>query len=194
MRIEAEFAPLRIRRAGLDDVPALERLLARSAMALLGAFYSPGQRADLGHYMTVDRALIEDGTFLIGEIGGAVAGCGGWSRRGRLHKPVHPAADAPSPREPTPQRARIRAMFTDPAFARRGVGRAILAAAEAEAAAAGFAAAELLATLAGEPLYRACGWTVLEPTTLPGASGPIPVLRMVKALARWAEQPLGLCG
>src|SRR3546814_11612127 len=63
-----------------------------------------------------------------------------------------------SAREP----ARIRAMFADPAFPRRGVGRAVLARCEDEARAAGFGRAELMATLAGEPLYRACGYAAID--------------------------------
>ena len=44
-------------------------------------------------------------------------------------------------------------MYTDPDYVRRGIGRMVLAANEAAARAAGFKRAELMATLAGEPLY-----------------------------------------
>ncbi|KAK0328990.1 hypothetical protein LTR94_038550, partial [Friedmanniomyces endolithicus] len=53
-------------------------------------------------------------------------------------------------------------MYTHPAFARRGIGRALLAHCEAAARAEGFARCELMATLAGEPLYRVAGYDVIE--------------------------------
>ena len=59
--------------------------------------------------------------------------------------------------------ARIRAFFVDPAFARHGIGRALLERCEAEAAAAGFRSFALMATLPGLRLYEAMGYTVGEP-------------------------------
>ena len=75
-------------------------------------------------------------------------------------------------------------MYTRPGWERRGIGRTILAACEAAAAAEGFVACELAATLAGEPLYRACGYAVVEPFAAPTRAGPaIPLRRMRKVLA-----------
>ena len=54
------------------------------------------------------------------------------------------------------------ALVPDPAFARRGVGRLILSLCEDAARAAGFTRAEMMATLAGEPLYAACGYVAIE--------------------------------
>ena len=51
-----------------------------------------------------------------------------------------------------------------PSFARRGVGAAILGACEAAARAAGFARAELMATLPGVPFYAAHGYVAGAPT------------------------------
>jgi GNAT superfamily N-acetyltransferase len=56
----------------------------------------------------------------------------------------------------------VRAMYTDPDFALCGVGRMILAACEAAAAAEGFCGCELAATLAGEPLFLAYGYHQIE--------------------------------
>ena len=56
----------------------------------------------------------------------------------------------------------MRAMYTHPAFVRRGVGRLILSLCEDAAGAEGFARVELMATMAGEPLYRACGYQPIE--------------------------------
>src|SRR5205823_12063574 len=54
--------------------------------------------------------------------------------------------------------ARIRAFFVRPAWARQGIGRALLRRCEAEARAAGFRKAELMATLPGMRLYKAMGY------------------------------------
>ncbi|MDB5673722.1 MAG: acetyltransferase [Sphingomonas bacterium] len=66
--------------------------------------------------------------------------------------------------------ARVRAMFTDPAFARRGVGQLILSLCESAARAAGFTRAERMATLAGEPLYAACGYAPIYGVAVPLAA------------------------
>jgi GNAT superfamily N-acetyltransferase len=90
-------------------------------------------------------------------------------------------ADRLDPRsEPT----RIRAMFTAPDVARRGVGRAILAAAEDAARAAGFRRARLGATLSGEAFYRRSGYVDIgrETAPLPDGTG-IAAIMMEKHLA-----------
>jgi GNAT superfamily N-acetyltransferase len=73
-------------------------------------------------------------------------------------------------------------MYTNPDFTRRGVGRRILALCESAAAAAGFSRVELMATLAGLPLYRACGYVEIEPVLSETDLGPVPLVRMGKPL------------
>ena len=113
----------------------------------------------------------------------ALAGCGGWSRRktlygGDLHAVrddgwLDPAADA----------AKIRAIFVHPRWARQGVGAALLAAAEAAAAAAGFTRLEMGATLTGAPLYRRAGYADVERVEAPIGGGlTLPVILMAKRL------------
>jgi len=84
--------------------------------------------------------------------------------------------------DPATDAARVRAMFTDPDFTRRGVGRLILALCEQAARTAGFARAELMATLAGEPLYRTCGYEEIEPVSAMAAGVAVPLKRMGKRL------------
>src|SRR5690606_12557589 len=104
-----------------------------------------------------------DGTYFIIERDGDIAGCGGWSHRATLYGGDH-STDLrdPAPLDPATDAARIRAMYTHPAFARQGVGRMVMALCEGAARDAGFARTELMATLSGEPLYRACGYTPIE--------------------------------
>jgi len=88
-------------------------------------------------------------------------------------EPLHPGVDA----------ARVRAFYVDPAWARRGIGRALLARCEAAARAEGFGRLELLATLPGVPLYSALGYTELAPMDVPLEEGlALPGVVMGKAL------------
>ena len=73
-------------------------------------------------------------------------------------------------------------MYTHPRFARRGVGRQVLRLCEDAARAEGFRRVELVATLAGEPLYRACGYEVLERFADDRGGPPVPLVRMGKPL------------
>jgi GNAT superfamily N-acetyltransferase len=84
--------------------------------------------------------------------------------------------------DPARDAARVRAMYTDPAFVRRGVGRLILALCEDAARAEGFARAELVATLAGEPLYAACGWRPALRFADDSGGVAVPLVRMTKDL------------
>ena len=116
------------------------------------AFLSAAQIEASRGFMGVDRQLIADGSYLVVESAGRIAGCGGWSRRATLYGGDHSTAlREPRELDPATEPARVRAMYTHPDFARMGVGRTVLEACEAAAAAHGFRAAELMSTLACEP-------------------------------------------
>jgi GNAT superfamily N-acetyltransferase len=72
-------------------------------------------------------------------------------------------------------------MYTHPGFTRRGAGRLILALCEDAARAEGFSRAELMATMAGKPLYRACGYEAVEELVDDRGGVGVPLLRMRKA-------------
>ncbi|MCT2398583.1 GNAT family N-acetyltransferase [Novosphingobium mangrovi (ex Huang et al. 2023)] len=133
--------------------------------------------------MGLDRQLVADRTYFVAELDGAIAGCGGWSRRATLYGGDH-STGLREPRllDPASEPARVRAMYTDPAFARRGVGKALLAHCEAAARDEGFAAVELMGTRAGEPLYAAAGYSVIERVEDATGGAPVPLARMRKAL------------
>jgi predicted N-acetyltransferase YhbS len=79
--------------------------------------------------------------------------------------------------------ARIRAFFVHPEWARRGIGRSILLACESAAVKAGFQKAELVATLAGEPLYAKFGYAVIKRYEAPmDGDLSLLVVRMAKPL------------
>jgi len=171
------------RLATPDDLPALQRLMTDSIRALLPAFLSPEKVEASFAVMGVDSQLIEDGTYFIVEEDGVLAGCGGWSRRATLFGHNHTAGRDARLLDPASDAARIRAMYTAPAFVRRGVGRQILELCETAARAEGFARAELGATKGGEPLYRACGYREIERLEVPTLGGvTVPITRMGKPL------------
>ena len=172
-----------IRPARLTDLAALETVMDLAIGTLQSAFLSPAQIEASRAVMGLDRQLVADGTYFIAEADGALAGCGGWSRRATLYGGDH-SAGLREPRllDPATEAARVRAMYTHPAFARRGIGRALLAHCEAAARAEGFARCELMATLAGEPLYRAAGYDLIEEITDDRGGAPVPLKRMGKKL------------
>ena len=171
------------RTATRDDLPALRTLMALAIDRLQLAFLDEATiRASHG-VMGLDTRLVADGTYFVVEVDGRLAGCGGWSRRATLFGGDHTSARDDSPLDPARDAARFRAMYTHPDFTRRGVGRLILRLGEAAAAAEGFARGELAATLAGVPLYRACGWHEVERFVSEGTGGHrVPFVRMGKAL------------
>ena len=86
--------------------------------------------------------------------------------------------------EPTRDPARIRAFFVHPAWARRGLGRMLFNACEDAARRQGFVRLELMATLPGEPLYRALGFEAVEHLSLAMPDGvELPLIRMRRAIA-----------
>jgi len=175
----------RLRIAREDDIAAVTVLIPLSVRALQAAHYSPEQMdAALGPVFGVDRELIRDGTYFVVEHDESLVGCGGWSKRQSLFGgDAGRATGASALLDPTRDPARIRAFFVHPDWARRGIGRQIMNACERAIAKARFRSVELVATLAGEPLYAACSYTAVERYDIPLAGGMrLPVVRMVKTL------------
>jgi len=166
------------------DLPALEALIPLSVRELQSAHYSSAQMdAALGPVFGVDRQLIRDATYFVVEDARQIVGCGGWSKRKTPYGGDRDRAGEDPELNPQTDPARIRAFFVHPNWARRGIGRSILLHCEAAAVKAGFRRAELVATLAGEPLYARFGYTVVERYEAPlTGSLSLPVLRMAKQL------------
>ena len=174
---------LTYRLAVLDDVPALERLIPLSARALQAGYYSPAQiEGAIGLVFGVDRQLIRDGTYYVALDGDRIVGCGGWSQRRSRFGGDHARTEPDPLRDPATEPAMIRAFFIDPDYARRGIGRRIMELSEAGALAAGFGRIEIVATLAGEPLYLTFHYRSVERFELPLPNGErMPVVRMRKS-------------
>ena len=176
--------PADLRLATLDDIPALEILIAQSARGLSTPFYSPAQiEAKLLHVFGVDTQLILDRTYFVIAHDLKLVAAGGWSRRGTLFGGDR-AKSGPDPLlDPSRNPARIRAFFVHPHQARRGLGTRILEACTDAAVGAGFRSFELVATGAGEQLYRNHGFTLVDrfDVDLPGEIH-VPVARMRKTI------------
>lgn len=177
------MTPFTHRLARSRDIPRLRALMDAAIGELQRGFLSEEQIAASRLVMGLDSQLIADGTYFIVEAGEAFAGCGGWGRRATLFGGDHTPGREPALLDPAKDAARVRAMYTAPGFARRGVARLILGLCETAAAAEGFRAAEMAATLAGEPLYLACGYREIERFAGTGGSVPVSLIRMRKELA-----------
>lgn len=177
-------ANVRLRAATLADVAELRDVIESSVRGLQAGDYTPRQiELALREVYGVDTQLIQDGTYLAAEAGTLMVGCGGWSRRKTLYGGDQWRGRADDLLAPGRDAAKIRAFFVRPKWARRGVGRLILEACEAAAAAAGFTQLEMGATLSGVPFYLSRGYARLEDTFAPMSGGEmLPIVRMGKAI------------
>jgi GNAT superfamily N-acetyltransferase len=176
-----------IRLATQSDIAALTRLIERSVRGLQTNDYTARQiDGALGHALGLDSQLIDDATYFIAEpahLTGTLAGCGGWSFRRTLFGSDHGPQREAGRLDPQTDAAKIRAIFVDPEFARRGLGSQILAHCETAAREAGFGRVEMGSTLTGVPLYTLRGYRQLGRVEVPLPNGEVlPVIRMAKSL------------
>lgn len=167
----------------MADVPALEALIAASARRLgVGHYTAAETEAAIAHVFGVDSELVADGSYMVAEVAGRIAGCGGWSRRTTLFGGDRYAGRRSGLLDPATDAARIRAFFVHPDHARQGVGDALLLACERAARGFGFTRAELMATLPGLPFYRARGYVAAAPIDLDLGGVPVRFVPMAKPL------------
>jgi N-acetylglutamate synthase-like GNAT family acetyltransferase len=182
-----------VRLATLADIPVLQRLIAASVRKLQAQHYSPMQMdAAIGSVFGVDTQLIHDGTYFAVEAevesgGGApeaeIVACGGWSRRKTLFGSDNVQGKDDRSLDPGHDAARIRAVFVDPDWARRGIASRIMRACEDAASAAGFTKLSLVATLTGENFFETKGFLPTERYSIPLPDGQtLPVVAMDKPL------------
>lgn len=170
---------LRLRVARPADLDLLRPVVDAAISQLQQGFLDPDQIQASRTLMGVDTGLVTDGTYFVVQTPtGEVAGCGGWSRRATLYGGDDTPGRSAALLDPATEPARVRAMYTHPAFVRRGVGRRILAASAAAARAEGFTTLELMSTLAGVPLYTAAGFVAVEHVVDERGGAPVPLVRM----------------
>ncbi len=169
-----------------DDLAEIRVLMDAAIDEHLKAFLDPAQVEASRTIMGLDTQLIADRTYFLVEDKdtGRLAGCGGWSRRATLYGGDHSTAQRDEALlNIATDAARVRAMYTHPDFKRRGVGRLILGLCENAAREAGFRSVELMATMSGEPLYKACGYRQIKRIIAADVGGvQVPGVRMGKSL------------
>ena len=167
-RVTAEQPVLRLATA--KHVDAIDALMKASIASIFPRFYTAAQTAASVKYIgSVDRTLIEDGTYFVLEAGGEIVACGGWSRRDKLYTGAGDAAGDARLLEPETEAARVRAMFVRGDWTRRGLGTRILEVCESAAREEGFRTLALVATLPGVLLYERYGFLAGgdAPVTMP---------------------------
>jgi len=169
-----------------SDASALEDVVTVSVRELQAPYYSAEQiAAALGPVFGVDRQLIRDGTYFLAERDGVIVGCGGWSKRSSRFGGDSARDSEDALLDPRKDAARIRAFFVHPSFARQGIGHSIMVACESAIAEAGFDAVEIVATLAGEPLYASFNYAVVRRYDIELKGGlSLPAVEMAKKIVR----------
>jgi GNAT superfamily N-acetyltransferase len=186
---EKAGTPVRLthRVATPADVDAIIELMRIAIRDNMKAFLSPAEIEAAQETMGVDMTLVADGTYFVIEtvVGDrpVLVGCGGWGKRKTLYGGDHTAGRDDSFSDPAVDAARIRAMYTHPAWVRCGIGTLLLELGEAAARNVGFKRIELGATLPGEPFYLARGYREVSRTRHVAANGADNiVIKMVKDL------------
>jgi GNAT superfamily N-acetyltransferase len=170
-----------------EDIPAIGELMRFAIEENMKAFLSAAEIEAARETMGVDRTLIEDQTYFLIETmhrdRKVLVGCGGWGKRKTLYGGDHTVGRDDSFSDPALDAARIRAMYTHPAWTRHGIGTLLLNLGESAARDAGFKTIELGSTIPGEPLYIARGYRELDRETHIAANGSESVvIRMTKDL------------
>jgi GNAT superfamily N-acetyltransferase len=182
-----------LRLATAGDVPRLCGLIERSVRALSAGYYTAAQmESALRHVFGPDTQLIADETYdVIENRDGELVAAGGWSRRRTLYGGDEMKEAADPLLDPATEAARIRAFFVHPAWARRGLGRRLFDWCAENAVRAGFRKLELVATLPGEPLYRALGFIEIDRAAVALPDGEtLPVVRMARSLPAPSDEPI----
>ena len=137
------------RLANVEDISSIKWLMEQSINRILGNYVNKKELEASFESMGLDDQLILDKTYFLIDFEGTLVGCGGWSNRKTLFGGNHTPNRSNDFLNPNKDAAKIRAMYTHPDWARKGVGTLILEIAEKEASIAGFKRCELMATLSG---------------------------------------------
>tara|TARA_Y100000996_G_scaffold240446_1_gene189031 strand:+ start:1188 stop:1721 length:534 start_codon:yes stop_codon:yes gene_type:complete len=167
--------------ANLDDVPKIEILMASSISSLLGELLNEHQLEAAQESMGLDTQLIEDGTYFLVKKDEVLIGSGGYSFRKTLFGGNHTPNRSDDLLVPGKDAAKVRAMYTNPSWTRKGVGSYILTLAENSIAQLGFNKVELMATVSGILLYEKRGYKVVEEIEYKSKLGnKVPMYKMEK--------------
>lgn len=148
------------RAARGDDLMDIEDLMARAIRVSWPIFYgSAATELFLRNCCMLSAETLADGRMIVAEADGQVVASAGWRR-------AEPRAAAPKG-APAARLVSLRAVFVDPRWQGRGIARAILAMAEADAVAV--SDADLVTATVAMPavaLHLAQGYSVRGPVTI----------------------------
>jgi GNAT superfamily N-acetyltransferase len=171
-------ATLTLRLARPADLTAVDDLLARSFPRLLAADYPPSVLVLAVPLIARARpALLASGRyFVVSDETGKIVGAGGYS------------FDAPAPDGASgavvARLAHVRHFAADPARLRQGIAARIMAQVLEGSQAEGAIVMECLSTRTAVPFYKAMGFAVDRPVTVPLRAGiDFPAVRMWRKLA-----------
>lgn len=174
------------RLATKDDIPVIRELMDLAIYELQKDHLDENQLKAAHQFMGIDTGLIEDQTYFLilhgeGTADETVVGCGGWGKRETLYGGTHTVGRSDALLDPNKDRARVRAMYCHPGWARQGVGSYIMNIVEEAARNAGFTKMTLGATLVGEKLYEYFGYKAVERTVDVTEDGiEVPLIKMIK--------------
>ncbi len=169
--------------ANFEDIPLIKGLMNQSITKLLGDYVNEDELEASFESMGLDDQLIKDKTYFLIYFEELLVGCGGWSNRKTLFGGNHTPNRSNEFLNPNEDAAKIRAMYTHPDWARKGVGTLILEIAEKEASISGFKRCELMATLSGIHLYKARGYKIDDEVIYKSKKGNnVKLFKMTKLL------------
>lgn len=153
--------PFVLRRAVPRDVPALREMQRRSLRELSFGHYDLHQvEAFLFYAGTLDEAVVGERNYFVAEIGGWLAGSGGWSTSAPNYFEFGTGVPAVARERYV---ARVRSLFVHPDWTRRGVATRIMEMTENAIRAAGHFEVALDAMLPGVALYESLGYRAVAP-------------------------------
>ena len=139
--------PFHIRPASLRDLSSVTQLFRQSYPRLLPQDYDPGVLRDaLPMITTAQPALLACGTYFVAEADGEIIGAGGWTD-------LSPTRGVYGIDE-----GHVRHVATHPEWLRRGVARALIAAALDSARAHGMRRMHCMSTRTARAFYAAMGF------------------------------------
>ena len=169
--------------ANLEDIPKIKILMQSSITSLLGELLNKHQLEAAEESMGLDTQLITDKTYFLVKNKEKIVGSGGYSYRKTLFGGNHTPNRSDDLLVPGKDAAKVRAMYTDPSWVRKGVGTYILNLAEYSIKQLGFDKAELMATVSGILLYEKRGYEVVEEIEYVSKLGnKVPMYKMEKII------------
>ncbi len=169
-----------IRPARGEEMEAILAMQRRSLRAGGAEKVDRGlMEAALAQMGTMDPRLIGDGTYLVAEVDGCVAGSAGWT----LRQPLFRALMRPELRALPPRCGGVRNIYVDPAYTGHGLARRLMLVIELRMTAAGLDRAMLITPPYAVPLYEMLGYHAVGDHVVELAGGfEFPMCRMERNL------------